>query len=479
MKHQPSDRVNVLLICDQDSTATEIGQLIEGAQFIDAINLQVIRSEAFLEGAIESSVRVVLIDDGLKAMHGLELLLNAKERFPSVSIVMLTRKSDRQRAVESMKLGATDYIFKRDLNQEVFDRAMMHALESSEQHHQIAQRNAVIDAFFDQAEEAMFLMDIHGEVVIFNEVYTAYERSVEAEQGLPMFILDALGKDDYDHLLNDQKTVSLEVRVRTKDERDLIWRVHYKRIAVEGRYKRILGVIADITAERRSDAQRQETERLELTSRMARILAHEVRNPLTNIRLSADYIAESYKGDDELVSYSDIIERNVARIDELIQRLLQSVRPFEIKKTETNLESFIQTFKHKISDRAELLEADVVIENKAKRSVWMMDTDKIELALSNLVSNAFEAMAHLDKPELRLSFEDTEGEHVIKVSDNGKGMEQSETERLFEAFYTNRKGGMGLGMMMVQKIIEAHKGEITVHSEPNQGTEFVLSLPGL
>ncbi len=107
--------------------------------------------------------------------------------------------------------------------------------------------------------------------------------------------------------------------------------------------------------------------------------------------------------------------------------------------------------------------------------LFTFDPDLLTLALSNLVQNAVQASASGQQVELRA--EERQADVVILVSDKGEGIQPEHLENIFNPFFTTKPQGVGLGLAIVSKIIDEHRGHVTVFSEPGRGTRFEITLP--
>lgn len=212
------------------------------------------------------------------------------------------------------------------------------------------------------------------------------------------------------------------------------------------------------------------------TGRIARMIAHEVKNPLTNITLCADQMKEQLKDNDDMLSYIEIIERNSKRINQLVSNLLDSTRFGDIKLEKQNLVEVIKDTLGLAIDRIKLKSIQVEEVYTHPDIEMEMDQEKIKIALLNIIINAVEA---LDEQTGLIRIEAVRNPHNIQVCirDNGPGMSQETREKLFEPFFTSKPKGSGLGLTSTQNIILSHKGRIEVKSELQKGSEFIISFP--
>ncbi len=218
-------------------------------------------------------------------------------------------------------------------------------------------------------------------------------------------------------------------------------------------------------------------EQINLTSRMARIIAHEVRNPLTNINLATDELGSFIQNHEEALLYTEIIKRSSERINNLITDLLNSTRLAESVMVECNIEKIMNDVLLLCNDRIQLKKIKLSKSGFEEDTTLSGDPDKLKIAFVNIVTNAIEAMDLMAKPELRIDLDRSEKWVSIRISDNGHGMDENTKKHLFEAFFTGKNGGMGLGMTTVQNVILHHQGTVQVESEVSKGTQFIVRLP--
>lgn len=218
-------------------------------------------------------------------------------------------------------------------------------------------------------------------------------------------------------------------------------------------------------------------EKFTSTGRIARNIAHEVRNPLTNIDLAVSQIKEEVNKDNEDVSLLfDMVTRNSNRINQLITELLNATRFTDLTFKKVSINIILDEALELAKDRIELNK--ITIQKKYSLDICevSIDADKIKLAFLNLIINAIESMNGTANGELILLTKGHNNKCVIEISDNGIGMDAAALSRLFEAYYTTKPKGNGLGLTNTQNIILNHKGNIDVESKPGEGTKFIISF---
>jgi signal transduction histidine kinase len=208
------------------------------------------------------------------------------------------------------------------------------------------------------------------------------------------------------------------------------------------------------------------------SSRFASALAHEVRNPLTNINLSTDMLRSAIT-DSELKIYVDIIIRSSMRINHLINELLQYQ---EIEESETNKHSLHQLLDDVLTltaDRILLKKITVRKEYGAQDGKICVDRGKIGIALTNIIINAIEAMSS-QNGELTLVTRSIGNKYVLEITDNGTGIKNEQLKDIFRPYFTNKPGGMGLGLSTTLEILQYNHVVVDVSSEEGRGTCFIL-----
>jgi signal transduction histidine kinase len=215
-------------------------------------------------------------------------------------------------------------------------------------------------------------------------------------------------------------------------------------------------------------------EKFAATGRISRTIAHEVRNPLTNINLATEQLRNEIAANEDADILFEMISRNSNRINQLISNLLDSTRISELQYIKSSINDVLDSSLEFASDRVELKQIKVVKDYDKDIYPILVDQEKIKIAFLNIIVNAIEAMD--DGGTLHLSTETRNNRCVTKITDTGKGMSKEDVARLFEPYFTTKEKGTGLGLTNTQNIILAHNGKIRVESELGKGTSFTISF---
>jgi signal transduction histidine kinase len=219
----------------------------------------------------------------------------------------------------------------------------------------------------------------------------------------------------------------------------------------------------------------QDLEKFTSTGRIARTIAHEVRNPLTNILLATEQLRETETKNEETPVLLDLINRNAARINQLVSDLLNATRFSQLDFSDTDINQLMEETLVFAKDRVDLNEIRVEKEYLAANCKISIDKEKMKVALLNIIVNAIESMEK-GKGVLQLSTRSGEGKCIIEIRDNGKGIDEEGKARLFEPYFTTKMKGNGLGLTNTQNIILNHNGSIRVQSIVGKGTCFSITL---
>jgi signal transduction histidine kinase len=216
-------------------------------------------------------------------------------------------------------------------------------------------------------------------------------------------------------------------------------------------------------------------EKFTATGRIARTIAHEVRNPLTNISLAAEQLRELATDHTDSSLLLDMVSRNADRINQLVSDLLDATRFVQLEFREMNINQVIEETLEMAKDRIELKHIKVEKDFSKEPCRVSVDAEKMKLALLNIIVNAIEAMEK-DKGVLQLKSKKQGDKCIIEIKDNGVGMDEDTLQKLFEPYFTGKANGNGLGLTNTQNIILNHKGNIKTYSKPGQGASFVITL---
>lgn len=227
------------------------------------------------------------------------------------------------------------------------------------------------------------------------------------------------------------------------------------------------------------DGERPRSQSAEVTT-LAGGLAHEIRNPLSTIRMNLDLLFEDAVESEDpktrrMLRKLETIRRECARVEGLLSAFLQFARAGEMQKLPRDLSQVVQEFVDFYTPEARKYGIELRPHLASNLPLVDMDPTLVRQAVTNLTRNAQQAMPQGGVIELQTC---RRGDQVcLDVIDTGVGIPRAVQEKLFQVFFSTKDSGTGLGLPTVRKIVEAHGGTIHCDSEPGRGTRFTLSFP--
>jgi two-component system sensor histidine kinase HydH len=227
------------------------------------------------------------------------------------------------------------------------------------------------------------------------------------------------------------------------------------------------------------ERKRLQAENTELAT-LAGGLAHEIRNPLSTIGMNLELLAEELENDDSqkarrMIRRIGNLQGECRNLEEILNAFLQFARAGELHLSDGNLNIIVSDYIDFLEPQANSMEVELRPHLDSDLPIVMLDKSLMRQALVNLCRNAIEAMP--DGGSIDLLTRTRDGDVVLEVIDTGKGMDEKTRSQMFQAFFSTRSGGSGLGLATVRRIVEAHHGRISCESEVGKGTRFTITLP--
>ena len=237
--------------------------------------------------------------------------------------------------------------------------------------------------------------------------------------------------------------------------------------------------MVDKLAERKELEERlKKTEQLSAIGHLASGIAHEVRNPLNFLSLSIGHIRErileeKIKGSEDITALLDDLKKEIYRVNELINNFLFVGKPIVLNKTwvapEALMSDALTMLKDKLKDGVEIKMVST------DGSQLYCDVEYMRMCLINLLLNSMQAVE--EHGTITIEFGRENGFSSISVTDNGKGIEEAEIDKIFEPYYSTKKYGIGLGLTITKRLVEEHGGSISMQSTSGEKTVITLRVP--
>jgi two-component system, sporulation sensor kinase E len=357
----------------------------------------------------------------------------------------------------------------------------------------LARERSFLETLFNTIEDGVLVVDENGRVIYFNQAVT---RLIGLQSGdEERHISKILPEMDWEKISRADSAGGERV-VRHEFE------IHYPRPRFLRMYATSLEnnsgvalILHDATEARQKTFEAIESERVQALTLLAASVAHEIGNPLNalhihlqlmerelkKIKAGRESKVESREQDAradstrKLEQFLEVSKGEISRLDYIITQFLQAIRPAPLQLKMTSLNDVVEKTLELL--RPEIENRGVTVKTKLARNLTAtpVDATQMQQVLVNLVKNASQALTN--GGTLTLQTGENADAVWVSVADTGGGIPQEQINRIFEPFYTTKKKGSGLGLMIVQRIVRAHDGKIELESHVGRGTTFRIWLP--
>lgn len=240
-------------------------------------------------------------------------------------------------------------------------------------------------------------------------------------------------------------------------------------------------IFHDITESTQDNEKTVETQRVTAITQLAAGVAHELGNPLNALGIHMQILKRKLKSaDDEALRNSaghfvEIAEQELERLDAIVKNFLSAVRPTALVMVPIQLQELMVSALGFLKPELQSREIEIMMEFPELVPAISGDAGQLTQAFFNLIKNAMQAMPQGGNLRISCSVDDVFVH--LRFADNGKGLSREELTRLMEPYFTTKPGGHGLGLLIVDRIVRAHGGDLAIDGQPGQGAAFTISLP--
>lgn len=240
-------------------------------------------------------------------------------------------------------------------------------------------------------------------------------------------------------------------------------------------------IFHDITERCQDNEKAVETQRVTAITQLAAGVAHELGNPLNALGIRLQILKRKLKGDnleklaEATRQFVEIADQELSRLDAIVKNFLSAVRPTQLELTPVNLPDLLVSAARFLEPELKSKDISIAMDFPEFVPAITGDAGQLTQAFFNLIKNAMQAMPNGGQLTISCRVDDV---YVhLRFADNGKGLTREELSRLLEAYYTTKPGGHGLGLLIVDRIVRSHGGDLAIDGKPGEGAAFTISLP--
>lgn len=345
---------------------------------------------------------------------------------------------------------------------------------------EIAREKGFLETIFNTIFEGVIVTDAGGRIIYLNRAACGFF-GIDAEASLGKPLDQVVRGLSLDPFPGSTEVLSREIEVFYPENRFLnFYVVPLMSEDAQGEAAGRAVILRDMTQTRRVTQETIESERFSALTLLAAGVAHEIGNPLNSLDIHLQLMQRrvkklSAKARADFEESLTVARQEVGRLDHIITQFLRAIRPQPLTPRLGSLNDIIRESVAFLE--AEIHDRDILVELELDPGLppIEVDHDQIKQAFYNVIRNAFQAMKSGGILRVRSGADETH--EFIAFTDNGRGIEPKNISRVFEPYFTTRTKGSGLGLLIVQRIVRAHGGEIGIESAQGRGLTLTIRLP--
>ena len=495
--------MKILVVEDEVFSRKKLQKIMESFGECEAVD----NGEDALNVAVsENPPDLILLDIGLPGIDGYEVCerLKADPRTKNIPVLFLSAHTEIDEKTRGFEKGAVDYITKPFHKAEAKARVETHLALKMLREEGLRESEEKYRNLFENLYDVYYRTDDKGIITLLSpsvEKYLGYTPDELIGQNMKYFYVKPQRRKEFlSLLLKDGYVDNFEEQIKRKDN-SVIWvSTNAKLLKNEkGKFLGLEGIARDVSERKRMEDEKEklagqllQAQKLETIGTLAGGIAHDFNNVLYPIMGYTEMIMDDVPKESETQKYLERILKATKRARDLVQQILtfsrQSSPEQKPLKIQTIIEETIKLLKSTLPSSIELIQT---IDDRC--GPIMGNPTQLQQVIMNLCTNAYYAMREsggvlevtlleeeiapdVQVPKLNL----LPGKHLkLTVGDTGHGMSKKVHERIFDPFYTTKPvgEGTGMGLSIVHGIVNSHKGDITVYSEPGKGAVFHVYIP--
>lgn len=493
------------ILCLEDDSRD--AELIQEALEADGFTCHATRVETeadFIASLEQGTFDLILADYTLPSFDGLSALKIARQRWPRVPFIFVSGTLDEEVAIEALKVGATDYVFKTRLARIV--PSVHRALREQEERIGLDRSEKALrrsEAYLAEAQKlshtGSFGWDVSsGRIYWSQETFRIFGYEPATEVTIERILQRTHPEDRsavrqiVDHILRERQEFDFEHRLLMPDGSVKHVRVVGQPSKDESGGFEFVGAVTDVTEQKRAEEERERLRqaqadlayinRATTMGELTASLAHEIRQPITaavtNASTCLRWLSRDQPDPEEARAAASRIVEDLRRAEGIISRIRLLFKKVTEQREWIDVNEVIREMIALL--RNEASQYSISIRTQTAENLPRVIADRVQLqqVFMNLMLNGIEAMKGMDPPgELTIKSQAENGELLFSVSDTGVGLPTDQADRIFDLFFSTKPDGTGMGLSISRSIIEVHGGRLWAIANSGPGTTFQFTLP--
>lgn len=353
---------------------------------------------------------------------------------------------------------------------------------------QLSREKGFLETIFNAIHEGVIVTDEKGRISYMNQASCDFF-GLEMQNCIGRLLSERIRGLDWATLSESEKVVSRDMEIFYPQNRFINFYVVPLNIEKPaGKKSKVVKqelagyaiILRDITESRRSTAETIESERLSALTLLAAGVAHEIGNPLNSLHIHLQLMerkARKLPGEaaKDFQKSIDVAKDEITRLDYIVNQFLRAIRPAPLQVQPENINTLLQESISFLA--AEIQDRNIIVEQELRSGLPMLEVDRNQMkqAFYNVIKNSFQAMKSDGILHIKSDMDD---DFVfISFADTGGGISADNMSKIFDPYFTTKKSGSGLGLLIVRRIVREHGGEISLVSNEGKGLTLTIRLP--